>query len=220
MALVENPADPMRTACMEEGLADRPFLANRPVPRRAALFSARYGERSGSGGVRLFTPPDTTTRRFPAPWRAVSTLGGWCVEDATGMRLAYVYGDDRPEGVNERKLTCDKARRIAAGIARIPDRQGRSWPGHRSVTSTRWHPGYSGSIRQAGASTVVRQQHHRSATADRRHRRAAEQAAAQREGRAGETSAGCEGNHICRAALGHVEQRARQRTASAPGRGG
>jgi hypothetical protein len=69
-------------------------------------------------------PPDPKPRRFPAPWRAVSTPGGWCVEDATGMRLAYVYGDDTPEGVNQRKLTRDEARRIAAGIARIPERHG------------------------------------------------------------------------------------------------
>jgi hypothetical protein len=69
--------------------------------------------------------PDPPRRRFPAPWRAVSTPGGWRVEDATGMALAYVYGDDAPEGVNQRKLTRDEARRIAAGIARIPERQGR-----------------------------------------------------------------------------------------------
>jgi hypothetical protein len=47
------------------------------------------------------------------------------VEDATAMRLAHACGDDTPEGVNERKLTRDGARRIAAGIARIPERQGR-----------------------------------------------------------------------------------------------
>ncbi len=43
------------------------------------------------------------------------------MEDATGMTLAYVYGDDTPESVNKHKLTRDEARRIAAGIARIPD---------------------------------------------------------------------------------------------------
>jgi hypothetical protein len=37
------------------------------------------------------------------------------------MRLACVYGADTPEGVNQRKLTRDEARRIA----RIPERQGR-----------------------------------------------------------------------------------------------
>ena len=71
-------------------------------------------------------PPDTTTRRFPVPWRVASIPAGWRVDDATGMPLAYVYGDDKPESVNERKLTRDEARRIAAGIARIPERQGRT----------------------------------------------------------------------------------------------
>jgi hypothetical protein len=42
------------------------------------------------------------------------------------MSLVYVYGDDTPEGVNQRELTRDEARRIAAGIARMPERQGRN----------------------------------------------------------------------------------------------
>jgi hypothetical protein len=43
------------------------------------------------------------------------------VEDAGGMRIAYVYGDDLPEGVRDRKLTKDEARRIAAAIAKLPE---------------------------------------------------------------------------------------------------
>ena len=64
------------------------------------------------------TPPH---RRFPPPWNTVSTPGGWVVEDAAGMRIAYVYGDDLPEGVRDRKLTKDEARRIAVAIARLPE---------------------------------------------------------------------------------------------------
>ncbi len=71
-------------------------------------------------------PAKAPPRRFPALWRAVSTPGGWCVEAATEMSLVYVYGDDTPEGVNQRELTRDEARRIAAGIARMPERQGRN----------------------------------------------------------------------------------------------
>ena len=47
--------------------------------------------------------------------------GGWRVEDATGQPLAYVYGDDRPQGASSHVLTVDQARRIALGIARLPD---------------------------------------------------------------------------------------------------
>jgi hypothetical protein len=65
-------------------------------------------------------------RRFPPPWSVVGIPGDWRVEDATGMALAYAYGDDRPESVDERKVTRDDARRIAAEIARIPERRGSS----------------------------------------------------------------------------------------------
>jgi hypothetical protein len=41
-------------------------------------------------------PPATPPRRFPAPWRAERTPGGWQVLDATGRSLAYVYAEDRP----------------------------------------------------------------------------------------------------------------------------
>jgi hypothetical protein len=45
----------------------------------------------------------------------------WRIEDATGRPLAYVYGDDRPQGAGSNLLTVDEARRIAHGIARLPD---------------------------------------------------------------------------------------------------
>ena len=60
-------------------------------------------------------------RRFPSPWTVARTTGGWRVEDATGQPLAYVYGDDRPQGASSHVLTVDQARRIALGIARLPD---------------------------------------------------------------------------------------------------
>lgn len=59
-------------------------------------------------------------RRFRAPWRAVETPGGYAVEDATGFRVAYVYGDDRTRGAADQGMTKDEARRIAVGIARLP----------------------------------------------------------------------------------------------------
>jgi hypothetical protein len=58
-------------------------------------------------------------RRFPPPWRAERTPGGWQVVDATGRPLAYVYAEDRP-GVNNDNLSVDEGRRIAGQIARLP----------------------------------------------------------------------------------------------------
>jgi hypothetical protein len=60
-------------------------------------------------------------RRFPAPWTVTRIPGGWRVDDGAGRALAYVYGNDQPRGVNDQRLTLDEARRIAAGIARLPD---------------------------------------------------------------------------------------------------
>ena len=60
-------------------------------------------------------------RRFPPPWAVTRTKGGWRIEDATGQPLAYVYGDDRPQGASSQVLTVDEARRIALGIARLPE---------------------------------------------------------------------------------------------------
>jgi hypothetical protein len=47
--------------------------------------------------------------------------GGWKVEDASGQALAWVYGEDRPQGASSRVLTVDEARRIAVNIARLQD---------------------------------------------------------------------------------------------------
>ena len=62
-------------------------------------------------------------RRFPAPWRVETIPGGFKVTDANGLRLAYVYArDDLAERTQGNEwLTTDEARRIAAGIARLPE---------------------------------------------------------------------------------------------------
>lgn len=62
-----------------------------------------------------------TGRRFPPPWRHERIPGGWIVRDGTGRALAYVYGDDGPQGASSDKLTVDEGRRIAAQIARLPE---------------------------------------------------------------------------------------------------
>ena len=43
------------------------------------------------------------------------------VVDATGRAVCYLYGEDGPQGVNSDKLTVDEVRRLAFGIARLPE---------------------------------------------------------------------------------------------------
>ncbi len=61
-------------------------------------------------------------RRFPAPWRVEATPSGFRVIDAEGKALAYVYGlhDHEQRSDTAGRLSIDEARRIAAGIARLP----------------------------------------------------------------------------------------------------
>jgi len=60
-------------------------------------------------------------RRMPAPWYVHEIAGGFVVIDAGGRRLAYVYCDPAQRGANTEMLTPDEARRVASGIARLPE---------------------------------------------------------------------------------------------------
>ncbi len=70
-------------------------------------------------------PPDEPKRRFPPPWKAYhrADSDSFVVVDANGVPLAIVpYRDDLigvPYAHN--RLTSDEARRIAKGIARLPE---------------------------------------------------------------------------------------------------
>jgi hypothetical protein len=62
------------------------------------------------------------TRRFPSPW-SVDDIGGcFVVKASNGEPLVFIYYG---EGVGRRSLarllTRDAARRIAAGIAKLPN---------------------------------------------------------------------------------------------------
>jgi hypothetical protein len=61
-------------------------------------------------------------RRFPAPW-TVEDVGGCFVVKASNERpLVFIYyGGDGARRSLARLLTRDAARRIAAGIAKLPD---------------------------------------------------------------------------------------------------
>jgi hypothetical protein len=41
--------------------------------------------------------------------------------DANGLAVAYVYGDDTPQGASANTMTVDEAQRIAANIAKLPE---------------------------------------------------------------------------------------------------
>jgi hypothetical protein len=62
------------------------------------------------------------TRRFPARWSVHETAGAFVVKDATGQSIAYCYfSEDAAQAAIANVLTRDKARRIAANIAKLPD---------------------------------------------------------------------------------------------------
>ena len=67
-------------------------------------------------------PRPIPQRRFPRPWRFEPIPGGYRVIDANGLALAHVYGQP-PDAVafSDRRLTDDKAERIARLIVRLPE---------------------------------------------------------------------------------------------------
>lgn len=64
------------------------------------------------------------TRRFPPPWTVVRDgPDAFFVQDANGIPLVYVPCCDDLQGVRyaHSRLTSDEARRIANGVARLPE---------------------------------------------------------------------------------------------------
>ena len=61
-------------------------------------------------------------RRMPPPWEVEPIPGGYCVIDAEGKRLAYVYGLAPKElaATGILRMTKYEARKIASNIAKLP----------------------------------------------------------------------------------------------------
>ena len=65
-------------------------------------------------------PAEVKPRRFPPPWSVEETEACFIVKDHAGQKLAYVYFEGEPGRRSAASLlTKDKARRIAANIAKL-----------------------------------------------------------------------------------------------------
>jgi hypothetical protein len=63
--------------------------------------------------------------RFPPPWSIVELEESFAVRDANGFTITWVHFREREViGTNAERLTKDQARRLASGIARLPDLMG------------------------------------------------------------------------------------------------
>ena len=75
------------------------------------------------GGGSRATAFDMTPRTFTPPWVVDDTsTESFCIRDAKGQALAYVYYEDETgRRMAMGRLTKDEARRIAVNIAKLPD---------------------------------------------------------------------------------------------------
>ena len=61
-------------------------------------------------------------RAFPPPWIVVETAAGFCVEDASGLAVAWTYfSDDADQRAASGAMTRVEAHRIAKAIAMVPE---------------------------------------------------------------------------------------------------
>jgi hypothetical protein len=64
-----------------------------------------------------------STRRFPPPWTVEEYRGiSYIIRDANNFPVAYVYFESEPgRRVAANLMTKHEARKIAAGIAKLPE---------------------------------------------------------------------------------------------------
>jgi hypothetical protein len=61
-------------------------------------------------------------RRFPTPWRVDEATESFCIRDANGQAIAYIYfEDDTGRRMAMHRLTRDEARRIAFNMGKLPE---------------------------------------------------------------------------------------------------
>ena len=64
----------------------------------------------------------TAERRFPPPWTVEEYRDiSYIVRDANNFAVAYVYFEIEPGRAAAKLMTKDEARKIAAGIAKLPE---------------------------------------------------------------------------------------------------
>jgi hypothetical protein len=93
-----------------------------PIANSAPVLSANgSGGKCGSWLVRRSYRNDVST--FPCPWTAEEYRGiSYIVRDANNFPVAYVYFDTEPgRRAAANLMTKDEARKIAAGIAKLPE---------------------------------------------------------------------------------------------------
>jgi hypothetical protein len=137
---VSHEPDITRTRCrtFRPGHRDRPVCTSLPIlaarlrvtnpPCQARSLGLRpwplsrrsHTEVPRSGGFRLSRA--ASQRRFTAPWDIEDNGACFIVRDKKGQALAHCYYETEPgRRTAAGLLTCDKARRIAINMAKLPE---------------------------------------------------------------------------------------------------
>jgi hypothetical protein len=85
----------------------------------------------------------TENRRFPAPWTILrASAECYQVRDANGVTLAWIFcrDDEARYSFGASKLTSDEARRLARGIARLPEFMAQRRGFFQRGGGKRWNP--------------------------------------------------------------------------------
>jgi hypothetical protein len=81
----------------------------------------------------------SSSRHFPPPWSAEEYRGmSYIIRDANRFAVAYVYFETEPgRRAAANLMTKDEARKIAAGIAKLPELLGAAQPDRDALVQRR-----------------------------------------------------------------------------------